>query len=43
MREAAVWILCAYSLIQAFVIWYFFVYKNNQADREYKRNNERKN
>lgn len=37
MRELAIWILCGYSLIQAFVIWYFFVYKNSQADKEYER------
>ncbi len=37
MRETAVWILCIYSLAQAWIIWYFFVYKQEQANKEYER------
>ena len=35
MKEAAIWILAIYSLTQAFVIWYFFMYKQNQIDKKY--------
>ena len=41
MREAAIWILCVYTLAQAWVIWYFFVYKQNEADKKYERKNSR--
>ena len=37
MREASIWILCLYTLIQAGIIWYFFVYKQEQANKEYER------
>lgn len=35
MKEAAIWILSIYSLLQAIIIYYFFVYKNKLVDREY--------
>lgn len=37
MKEAAIYILSIYSLLQACIIYYFFVYKNKQTDREYDR------
>ena len=35
MKDAAVIILSIYALANAGIIWYFFVYKMNKADREY--------
>jgi hypothetical protein len=35
MKEAAIWILSIYSLLQAGIIYYFFIYKQNQIDKEY--------
>jgi len=35
MREAAIWILAIYCLIQAFIIYYFFIYKQRQIDKQY--------
>lgn len=36
MKDAAIWILAIYSLAQAFIIWYFFIYRQRQIDKEYK-------
>jgi hypothetical protein len=37
MKEAAIWILVIYSLANAGIIYYFFIYKSREADREYQR------
>jgi hypothetical protein len=37
MKDAAVIILSIYALANAGIIWYFFVYKMNQADKEYEK------
>ena len=37
MKDAAVIILSLYALANAGIIWYFFVYKMNQADKEYEK------
>jgi hypothetical protein len=37
MKDAAVIILSLYALANALIIWYFFVYKAKEADREYRK------
>lgn len=37
MKEAAVIILSLYALANAGIIYYFFIYKNKQADKEYRK------
>lgn len=43
MNQAAVWILVIYSLANAGIIWYFFIYKQNQIDKEYREWMKKKN
>lgn len=35
MKEAAIWILAIYSLANAGIVYYFFIYKQNKIDKEY--------
>ena len=37
MRDAAVIILSIYALANAGIIYYFFIYKAKEADREYEK------
>jgi preprotein translocase subunit YajC len=36
MKELSLYILSIYLLLQAGIVYYFFVYKQNQIDKEYK-------
>ena len=36
MKQAAIYILSIYALLQAGIIYYFFVYRQRQIDKEYK-------
>lgn len=35
MNTAAIWILAVYTLANAGILWYFFIYKQNKADEQY--------
>ena len=37
MKDAAIIVLIIYTLANAGILYYFFVYKNKEADREYDR------
>ena len=41
MKEAALYVLAIFSIANAWVVYYFFVYKQNQIDKEYKTKLER--
>jgi preprotein translocase subunit YajC len=35
MKDAAIFILAIYALANAVIVYYFFIYKQNQIDKEY--------
>jgi len=37
MKDAAIIVLIIYVLANAWILYYFFVHKNREADREYDR------
>lgn len=37
MKDVAIWVMFTFSMLQAGIVYYFFIYKNKQADREYQR------
>ena len=37
MKDAAIIILVLFSIANALIVWYFLVYKNREADREYRK------
>jgi preprotein translocase subunit YajC len=36
MGKAAIWIMVIYTLLQAGIVYYFFIYKQNKIDKEYR-------